>query len=418
MTVEWGEDGHPEEGSIHAWLDDELDAPEAALLDEHVRTCTACAARVAEARGLVAGASRVVGQLDALPARLIHPATTPTLGDNARMWRLMRVTPARASIAAMLIVALGIALTRTRVARESTIAPSAATAPAGEAMTAMAAPKEESRPEKDGLLDSAIGRRLAQQQPPRAFEPAPGVAIPTDERALSDTRSEDTTAPLRVAAARASLKARTQGAPPAADRARVGFNSGAPATLDRLSTAAQAAEAAGARADVSAKVAGVVISAPTANQCYFVESSTPGAQWGSVPLPMVLAFDSVGTTARVLTTNGGDTEMRAVRMPASGDSLSLRMRRIGYDGTLALSSIGDARGGIMRSSQSTVALSEVVTTATAQRASARAELRSAPQPAAAPLADLKKDANAVRNNAGSAGAAVSITAHTVNCTRR
>ena len=55
---------HPDEGTIHAWLDDALTAEESARIEEHVSSCASCAAAVAEARGLIAGASRVVAMLD------------------------------------------------------------------------------------------------------------------------------------------------------------------------------------------------------------------------------------------------------------------------------------------------------------------------------------------------------------------
>jgi anti-sigma factor RsiW len=427
MKVEWvGQ--HPEEGSIHAWLDGELDPSEAARLDEHVRGCEDCAARVAEARGLMAGASRVVGQLDMTPGRLIQPAATPTLDDSGSMWRLLRVTPTRAAIAAVLLVALGISLTRTRVARESEVVPAVATTPvSSEPMTAMGAPKEAPAPMKDGLLDSAISRRLADEHPARTVERAPGAAIPSPEGPTIAAAVPDTTAPQRVAAARASIRSSRDSASPPADRARVGFNSGAVVNADRLATAGQAAEAAGVRNELSARVAGVVVSAPTAAQCFLVESGAPGAQWGSVTLPMVLAFDSSGTLARVLTPGGSDTEMRAVRTAVGPDSLTLRMRRIGYSGTLALSGSGEARTGVMRSAQATAQLSEVVTTSVgeARRTSPRVDTR-VPQPAAAPPAVAKtveapaRDRNAAvgAQAQGAAGAAVAITAHVVSCTTK
>src|SRR5687768_18336393 len=60
---------HPEEGLIHAWLDDALGAAEAERIEAHVRGCAECQTRVAEARGLIAGASRIVAALDDAPAR-------------------------------------------------------------------------------------------------------------------------------------------------------------------------------------------------------------------------------------------------------------------------------------------------------------------------------------------------------------
>jgi hypothetical protein len=418
MKVEWAGQ-HPDEGSIHAWLDGELDPSEAELLAEHVRGCTECGALVAEARGLMAGASRVVRQLDTAPARLIQPATTPTLGDNATMWRLMRVTPARASIAAILLVALGITLTRSRVATDSELNQAVATAPvSSEAVTAMTAPKEKPAPVKDGLLNSAMGRRMDEEHPPRTMEATPGAAIPSPSAPTTAAAVPDLSGPQRVATARASMRA-ADTASPAADKARVGFSAGAAATLDRVTAAAQAAEAAGSRNEVSlSKVVGAV-GPSTGGQCYLVESSAPSAQWGSATLPIVLAFDSAGTTARVLTPNGTDTEMRAVKTAGRTDSLVLRLRRIGYDGSLALDAIGAARGGVMRSKQSTMQLSEVVTTGVAEerRISARADTR-IPQPAAAPPAPAKRAEAAARERDASVGAAIQITAHVVSCTGR
>ena len=59
---------HPDEGTIHAWLDGALDAASAERVAAHVRGCAACSALAAEARGLIAGASRVVAALDEVPA--------------------------------------------------------------------------------------------------------------------------------------------------------------------------------------------------------------------------------------------------------------------------------------------------------------------------------------------------------------
>ena len=67
---------HLDEGTVHAWLDGALPADEAARLESHVAECPACAELVAEARGLIAGASRIVGALDEVPGGVI-PAAVP-----------------------------------------------------------------------------------------------------------------------------------------------------------------------------------------------------------------------------------------------------------------------------------------------------------------------------------------------------
>jgi len=60
---------HLEEGTIHAWLDGALPAEESAGVERHVAVCTECASLVAEARGMIAGASRIVSSLDIVPGR-------------------------------------------------------------------------------------------------------------------------------------------------------------------------------------------------------------------------------------------------------------------------------------------------------------------------------------------------------------
>src|SRR4051812_16634221 len=177
---------HLDEGTIHAWLDDALAPAEAARVAEHVRGCAECSARVAEARGLIAGASRIMGALDDVPvgsrpawsqeavaggARVGAAVEAPARPSEASLWRRLRVTPARAAIAATLIVAVGITLTRQRVAIDTARTPSrTASAPVGEPARAPAAdsiagsgaaPAAEAQTrdaarQDDHLLDSAV----------------------------------------------------------------------------------------------------------------------------------------------------------------------------------------------------------------------------------------------------------------------
>jgi len=56
---------------IHAWLDGELPAEEAARVEQLVATDAAWAAAAAEARGLIAASSRIVRALDVVPAGVI-----------------------------------------------------------------------------------------------------------------------------------------------------------------------------------------------------------------------------------------------------------------------------------------------------------------------------------------------------------
>jgi hypothetical protein len=87
---------HPDEGTIHSWLDGALSADEAARVEAHVKDCPECAAAVAEARGFIAASSRILTALDNAPRGVI-PATAPKKRVDPIVWR----------VAATLLVAAG-----------------------------------------------------------------------------------------------------------------------------------------------------------------------------------------------------------------------------------------------------------------------------------------------------------------------
>ena len=39
----WGVDGHVSEDTVHAWMDDELDAADALAVESHIDGCASCA---------------------------------------------------------------------------------------------------------------------------------------------------------------------------------------------------------------------------------------------------------------------------------------------------------------------------------------------------------------------------------------
>ena len=78
---------HPDEGLIHAWLDGELDAAEAARVEALVSSDPAWAAAAAEARGLIAATARIVGALDHVPANVIPGAQPSRSATRQWMWR-------------------------------------------------------------------------------------------------------------------------------------------------------------------------------------------------------------------------------------------------------------------------------------------------------------------------------------------
>lgn len=71
LLPDWTSDGHVDEGTIHAWLDDAFETSHAEAIQLHVTGCAMCQAAVAEARGFIAGASRISKLLDAVPAGVV-----------------------------------------------------------------------------------------------------------------------------------------------------------------------------------------------------------------------------------------------------------------------------------------------------------------------------------------------------------
>jgi hypothetical protein len=423
---------HPDEGTIHAWLDGALDDGAAHALAAHVASCRVCAERVAEARGLIAGASRIVNALDDAPSAT-GPAwgqapvapTGPTTAATPRGWRMLRVTPARAAIAATVLVALGVSLTYERVAVDSQATRAVAERADVQSTTAAAsAPAAQMAPlRRDPLLDSAVARNIAKAQPPRAVEPAPGPALPVPTAAPAGAIA-DVAAPARVAAGRAAMRAeRETGAGAAPDqlagRAAGGARSAndrAMATAARVDTVATRAPAA-APSPAPGSVGSVVQSQPfrvaAMPECYRVESANGvAATWGADALPLVVRVDSAGRGV-VLTVAGQATGSQAVVTRAGDDSLVLRLRRIGYEGTLALGAPGDARAGVMRSRPAESRLEQMVVTATPADEPSSARRRApvakqAPQAAQAPAA-------AEARSAATAAPAVPVVARRISC---
>ncbi len=95
---------HPDEATIHAWLDGALSAGEAARLEGHVAACSDCAGKVTEARGFIAASARILKSLDAAPRGVI-PSTQSRSRPN---WPLIQAA------AALLVVAAGTMVFRAR----------------------------------------------------------------------------------------------------------------------------------------------------------------------------------------------------------------------------------------------------------------------------------------------------------------
>ena len=114
---------HLDEGTIHAWLDGALDDAQAREVSEHAKACPSCAALIAEARGLIAGASRILTSLDDAPAGVAPKRAPATASSRPGARRFWQASPWVTGIAAALILAVGLREWRDRPSARTAIAP-------------------------------------------------------------------------------------------------------------------------------------------------------------------------------------------------------------------------------------------------------------------------------------------------------
>jgi hypothetical protein len=401
---------HPDEGTIHAWLDDALGAAEAERLAAHVRTCAECQARVAEARGLIAGASRIVAALDDVPvgtrpqwaqgtvvpgsaAAAAEPGPVGEPIPQASLWRWLRVTPGRAALAATILVAVGITLTYQRTAVDSTprstmvLNPQQADVPASTSPEGAASNAAKPR---DPLLDSAVAKNVVIAQGRREIGAAPGPNLPAAPP--PGTTLQEPAAGAAVARGRAAVEAQRESTLAVADRFRDraarpsvagGVVAGLPSPATRAAAAPSAADAAASGAAMAK-----VRSDAVASSCVRLDSPDADARWADQSFPLLIALDSAAAEGRrpapVLTATGETTQLRATWVPR-GDSVLVRLARIGYSGSIALGPDVGVRSGLAVSAAS-VALEEVVVAPSepARAAAPRPEARKAEAAAARP----------------------------------
>lgn len=408
-----GSTEHPDEGLIHAWLDDALSAAEAERLAAHVSTCAECQARVAEARGLIAGASRIVAALDDVPAgtRPQWAQSTATGGGPAgvvpatqavepmpprSLWRWLRVTPGRAALAATILVAIGITLTYERAAIDTTPRSTMVLNPQKTDVPASTSPEgatSEAAKPRDALLDSAVAKNVAIAQGRPAIGAAPGPNVPAAPPPSTTLQAPAVGAAAAVARGRAAVEAQRESTVAVADRFRArtarpseagGAAAGLPSPSARAAAAPSAANDAASGAAL-AKVGGDGV----AKSCVRLDSPDPDARWADQPFPLVIAIDSGAAEGRrsaaVLTIAGEPTQIRATWIP-SGDSVLVRLGRIGYSGSIALGPDTGARSGFAVSAVAPTLLERAVVepSAPARAAAPRADARKAEAAAARP----------------------------------
>jgi len=181
---------HLDEGTIHAWLDDALAGDEATAVAKHVAECGDCAALVAEARGMIVAAGNIVAALDDVRGGVI-PSSTPAraiAGQSSQtsLWRRLHFTPARAALAATLLVAVGSVLTVRRAGQgdDQRIPP---------ASTVVAPPTSRpSSPQPQAQTSAEVAHKVAPAPSPTPSNvtssnvaSAPAIASPPASRALN-----------------------------------------------------------------------------------------------------------------------------------------------------------------------------------------------------------------------------------------
>lgn len=223
---------HLDEGTIHAWLDGALPPDESARVEEHIRQCAECSALVAEARGFIAGASRIVSSLDVVRGDVIPPASPAQPAATSSIWKKLKLTPARAAIAATILVGVASMFSLRRqndrftglpVRADSAMVFSPAAAP-----PAAPAPFAERRSSVDTIRQAPAPRSLSVPRnaaigaaKPEAPAPAPAAPMAADARLRSSAESLAlesvvvTAAPAQpqLSAAKAASRAAAAGAP-------------------------------------------------------------------------------------------------------------------------------------------------------------------------------------------------------------
>ena len=233
---------HLEESTIHAWLDEALSSEESARVEAHVQECGECAAMVADARGLIAGASRIVSALDIVPGGVLPKPAPVVPAPGKSLWRSLHLTPFRAALAASLMLAVASLFAVRGSYRQASVATSEQKAVAPTPMapmaarpTAVASPAIPSATRPIASADAGpVSRERAQlrsvpvmkanEAPTEKALAAPKVLPPPRAFAAADStmRADSTRRTVAVdSTARAVADARAAAATPAAPPAAV-----------------------------------------------------------------------------------------------------------------------------------------------------------------------------------------------------
>ena len=319
---------HPDEGTIHAWLDGALSAEDARAFEAHMAECAGCAAAVTEARGLLAASSRILSALDSVPGGVL-PAAEPELARDERVIpigrsSLWRSPGLRAAAAILLVGSVSWLATRSTGKQAEGNVASPTEAPSAvvydttslssarvQADTAAPASEQSTPPSAPSVAQSAP-RRAARENEQRSM--ASGAAANANQAVVPPAPAPQVAAPQALPYAMPRL----------AESPNAGAVTGAGGREPVVArSAAPTAQAAAADADANAAprmmarapgaTSGALLrteAVPTLNAdakrlagCYRLETAGPGSEVALLPARVELVPDLLSpsdTSSRVL----------------------------------------------------------------------------------------------------------------------
>ena len=364
-------DERVDEGLIHAWLDGELDAAEAARVERLVAEDAEWAAAAAEARGLVAASSRILGALDVVAGDVIPRggsaagtaagSAASAFGESRLLERKLtprRVVPAWMRIAAGFVLVAGVAylgrgrgeigISPTVVGEVAADAVADAAAPARIAGTPVAPPIAEAVVATGAEQESKLSVAVKQNEADQSRREAPSAVaamLPPAERTASvvvpapaPAPSAATTAAATATPSAAPSAAATRGvaggvASPAVMRAAVEPQSAAGAAVGAVAGVTAGAAAVTADRELRAKSMQRAVTAARSAEAERVLDSpnsistvTADRAENAAALAAVTGCWRAQTVARV---DSIQTAMRVVRV--AGDTLVLALAPVGVE---------------------------------------------------------------------------------------
>jgi hypothetical protein len=321
---------HLDEGTIHAWLDGALPSDEATAVERHARECAACAALVADARGMIAGATRIVSALDDVPGGVIPRQPTETATRS--LWRTLRLTPFRAALAASVLVVVGSLAVVRHAPKPSSAADTVRTIPAVAAAPTAAAPaptKAEAMPTRPVSKTVSTKRLRVQDEAP------PSAAVATAPATREEARRAPGTEAAKVTGFADSTSARGVAAGGAAAVPAAAPSAQAPAA-NAISRVASRDAALRSAADVQSQPFSLAFASddnrPLTPGCYQLARDSVDA---TLPVPERFSLDNErnstvgGNVMRALTQDGKrDTILAGITwQPAPGAPNLVLVRR-------------------------------------------------------------------------------------------